>query len=356
MRKSLLILALLPFALAQAEESLPKLYPGAKAPEIKVSEWVKNGELPSGKLRVVEFWATWCGPCRASIPHLTELAKKYADKVDFAGISVYEHGDKIPELVKKFVADMGDKMDYHVALDATDKFMATNWMEAAEQPGIPTAFLVDGNDVVVWIGHPMNLEEPLKQAIEGKLDAEKVKKEFLDDINKQRESQKVGKEIQGAIADYKAGKKDVAEQRLDALVKANPEMTSQIQRTRLFQMYAPTDPACKELVKKLLKGKEEDLTVAVQYASRLASTKDGDKKTAKDIARAVIKKAKTTLPLYVSSYVLFNTEDYKETLKAITKTLSALEKDPQKADIEKQVTAGMTKLKTDTEAKLNAPK
>jgi predicted Zn-dependent protease len=70
---------------------------------------------------------------------------------------------------------MGDKMDYHVAMDTEDAFMADHWMKAADQNGIPTAFLVQFGRVV-WIGHPMGgLEEALGEVVAGKFDLEKTR-------------------------------------------------------------------------------------------------------------------------------------------------------------------------------------
>ena len=89
---------------------------GDPAPALTVSKWVKGekvDKLEKGQLYVVEFWATWCGPCRTSIPHLTELQKKNP-KVTFIGVSILESDQKE---VEPFVKEMGDKMDYRVAMD-----------------------------------------------------------------------------------------------------------------------------------------------------------------------------------------------------------------------------------------------
>jgi hypothetical protein len=94
---------------------------------------------------------------------------------------------------------MGAQMDYHVAMDSVPTGgdgnsgkMATAWMQAANQTGIPTAFIIDKATRVAWIGHPMEMEGPLAKIIAGKWDvkveAEKARKQAAE-ANKIRELQ-----------------------------------------------------------------------------------------------------------------------------------------------------------------------
>ncbi|HQC42810.1 MAG TPA: TlpA disulfide reductase family protein [Verrucomicrobiota bacterium] len=134
-----------------------------KAEKLSVSKWVKGepADVTDGKnVYVVEFWATWCPPCRQSIPHLTELQKKYKDRgVVFVGIS-----NEKAETVETFVTEQGGQMDYVVALDQ-DNATHKNYMSAHGQQGIPCAFLISKEGEIVWIGHPMALESPLKDLL-----------------------------------------------------------------------------------------------------------------------------------------------------------------------------------------------
>jgi len=173
--------------IAAAQEPKTTLHVGDNAPPLVIAKWVKGqpvAKLNDGKVRVVEFWATWCGPCKQSIPHLTELAKKYKGNATFIGVDSYEHNpseaDYFPK-VEKFVTDFGPKMNYTVAIDGAKGVMGKTWMEAAGQGGIPTAFVVNQQGKIAWIGHPMNgLDQVVEHVIAGdynmKAEAEKQQK------------------------------------------------------------------------------------------------------------------------------------------------------------------------------------
>lgn len=144
---------------------------GDKAPPLNVEKWVKGEPVSAfepGKVYVVEFWATWCGPCIASIPHLTELQKKHPE-VAIIGMASSERQkegepDKRLEKVQEFVKEKGDEMAYRVAFEA-DKETATAYMKASGQRGIPCCFIVGGDGKIAYIGHPSDMDKPLTEAI-----------------------------------------------------------------------------------------------------------------------------------------------------------------------------------------------
>jgi thiol-disulfide isomerase/thioredoxin len=147
-----------------AVSSAATLAVGNTAPKLQTGQWVQGEpvkDFQKGKAYIVEFWATWCGPCRSSIPHLNEIFSKYKDKgLVVIGQNCWERDET---LVPPFIKQMGPKMSYRVALDdkSSDKkgAMAKTWMEAGGRTGIPSAFLVDTQGKIAWIGHPMSLKE-----------------------------------------------------------------------------------------------------------------------------------------------------------------------------------------------------
>lgn len=206
----------------EKKEEGPSLTIGSPAPALDVEHWVSDGhgkfkpvtKFEKGKVYVVEFWATWCGPCIASMPHLAETQEKYADK----GVQIVSISDEDLETVEGFLKRPlpgqeeedgeesekdakdekeekdGDKEDaeektygtltsvYCLTTDP-DRSVATDYMEAAGQNGIPTCFIVGKTGQVEWIGHPMQMDEPLEKVVSDKWDREA----YLAEFKKQQE-------------------------------------------------------------------------------------------------------------------------------------------------------------------------
>jgi thiol-disulfide isomerase/thioredoxin len=216
---------------------------GDPAPAITVAKFVKGTpvtKLGSGKVSVVEFWATWCGPCIQTIPHVSELAKKYP-AAQFVGVSVWENDQN---LVVPFVNKMGDKMTYSVAMDSVppggtgnDGAMAKNWMKAAGQNGIPTAFIVGKDGKIAWIGHPMAMAEPLAKITAGNWDTAKAAAAFRQEQAESEKLQALSKELSQA----KDPKQAVAI--LDRAIAATPAMETRLGAAKFNALMRAGDEA-----------------------------------------------------------------------------------------------------------------
>jgi thiol-disulfide isomerase/thioredoxin len=212
--------------IAAAPAADPSLGVGDPAPKLKTGKWVQGEAVTAfakDKAYIVEFWATWCGPCRTSIPHLNEIYQKFKDKgLVVIGQNVWENDEA---QVKPFVEKMGDKMTYRVALD--DKTgqekgaMAETWMEAAGQRGIPAAFLVGKDGKIAWIGHPMSLQESVIEGVlAGTFDVAKAAAEF----KKQQESEGELRKLSMKFSEAMRGKNwDEADATLAQITKLLPE-------------------------------------------------------------------------------------------------------------------------------------
>jgi len=137
----------------------PPAPPAKTAPEIEAAYWLNSDPLTlageRGKIVVLEFWATWCPPCRASIPHLNELFNTYKDK----GVAFMSLTNEPRKTVEPFAKQM--KMAYPVGGGSPSS-------RAYKVKGIPHAFIINPAGEVVWEGHPM---AGLDKAIEKQLKA-----------------------------------------------------------------------------------------------------------------------------------------------------------------------------------------
>src|SRR5688572_20404372 len=156
-------------AFGQAEKPAPPKAPEAKpltigdpARPINIEHWIKGdkvAEFKPGNVYVLEFWATWCGPCRDGMPHLADLQTKYKDyNVTIIGIS-----DEPIETVQNFMTQDNKKVNkpwnqviqYTLTTDPDKSVKNDYWVAAGQNNfGIPSAFIIGKDQHVEWIGNP----------------------------------------------------------------------------------------------------------------------------------------------------------------------------------------------------------
>jgi thiol-disulfide isomerase/thioredoxin len=262
--KSLLAAVLLAAFGVAAGAAEAKIKVGSPAPKLQVGKWIQGEpvkEIEKGKAYIVEFWATWCGPCKVSIPHLNELHEKFKDKgLIVIGQDVWERNeDEVP----KFVKQMGEKMTYRVALDLKsdpkDKgAMAATWMEAAGQNGIPAAFVIDKKQTIVWIGHPMELDEKMLDGVlNGTFDVKKAVAEAEAKAKNEGAMQELGEKFSNAMNE---GKGDEAEAALKEIEKLLPEAQRKMMGATWFAVYC----------------KKKDYATAYKVAKEVSDANEGN--------------------------------------------------------------------------------
>ncbi len=133
-----------------ADISVPRIsaasFLGKAPPKMVVEKWLTPAPNTQGKFVLIDFWATWCGPCRQSIPHLNTLQAKFKDQLVVIGLS-----NETETEVRKMKSP---KMEYAVGIDT-----AGTMSKAMKVRGIPHAIIIDPKGIVRFEGHPNYLNE-----------------------------------------------------------------------------------------------------------------------------------------------------------------------------------------------------
>lgn len=140
---------------------------GQKCPPIGGLQFIQGDAfdpLEHGGPSIIEFWASWCGPCRVIFPHLSKIAQQRAEQgLRVVGISL----DQEVSQLRAFVKSQGSNLIYAVAMDPTGQ--AQQLMTRAGISGIPCAFVVDRDGVIRYHGHPADpkFEAAVKEVCSG---------------------------------------------------------------------------------------------------------------------------------------------------------------------------------------------
>jgi DsbE subfamily thiol:disulfide oxidoreductase len=162
---------------------------GKKAPDLTIQTLNGKGTFSlasvKGKPVIVDFWATWCGPCKESFPKLEELSKRLGDKVEIIGISVDDEKKGVLEFAKENGATFAIGWDEgHV--------IAARWKVGT----MPTTFIVDGEGTVRFIhdgyhdGETKQMEKEIVSLWEDKSSGEKLAKSSEESEKKDEAAEK----------------------------------------------------------------------------------------------------------------------------------------------------------------------
>ncbi|RYG16986.1 hypothetical protein EON82_24390 [bacterium] len=336
--RSLLLLPLL--ALVSQASALGV---GDKAPALNPGTIIKGRAVSLDQgLHIVDFWATWADEADKSIGQLTKLAKKHKDKLDVTGVAVGEQGPDPLSNVKKFVAEMGSKMDYNVAYDGQNGTAGRNWMAAARRRQLPTSFLVkDG--VILWIGRPTEgLDKALDSVIKGKFDLAASKAAFEADQAKQdaaeaearKRAEEMQKLLQPVIDAMQEGDAEGAIEELDKLEAKRPDLKPQLIGPRFGILTGSGSPKLVDFAKRLA---NEDLKDNPEALNSLAwSIVDPESKMPKPnyeaaliLAKRAVDATKMKDGMILDTYALalFKTGDKAKAIELQAKAVELARKD-----------------------------
>lgn len=149
---------------------------GDAAPALRPATWVQGEPVKAfapGTVYVVWFFSSWGEKSHKAMPTLAQVQTRFKDRgVVVVGVGVWETSLPLPghqgyeDRFTAFVKARAAELPYAVAYDGDQGEMAQTWMRGADRKSIPSAFVIDAEGKVAWMGHPLSTGEPLATVVE----------------------------------------------------------------------------------------------------------------------------------------------------------------------------------------------
>lgn len=287
--QAIAVLAILSAGLnCECPQEEAKLAPGSPAPAWQVTEWITGESIellnPNGTY-VIEFWATWCGPCVEKMPQLSEIANRHPEATIIA-LSV----DSNLIDARQFIEGMKQSATFRAAHIGDRGEMVNSWLRAADQDAIPATFIVHQGQLV-WIGPVSNLEEKLTQLKNSTFDLDRSKQAFATAMRDRKTRKEINQSFEAISRLRATGQKAEAEGVLAELVKNHSETGEQADLVRYEWLAedSPTDWLLK--TKSLLAdGRADSRHLVASFALR-AAKKPGNAELARTAMRLALNDA-----------------------------------------------------------------
>lgn len=279
-----------------AEPRIPgRLLLGDPSPALSAARWFRGEPreaVTPGAVTLVEFWATWCGPCIRAMPHLSELAEELsAEGFEVIGVSM-DQGPKAAELVERFLERRAEIARFDVLLD--DGGMNERWIKAAGQSGIPCSMLVGRDGRLAWIGNPLDLgpsgvpmvELVARQLLDGTFDMASATGSIDEALAAESAAEERTAEVQRLSADMaelwarndRRGALEVADRLIAMDPEAHGDLAVRKIEVLLYELGQPEEAM--EAAQTFIEGPYKDevgflQTIAAQFSGQLDTGPEG---------------------------------------------------------------------------------
>jgi len=308
----------------ESDEAGRPLGVGDPAPLLEV-DWVRGDPSEpgdGGPAHIVEFWATWCGPCIHAMPHLSELQSHYAESdLRVVGVSI----DREPtRVVRTFLDEHPEIITYAVAHDTRQR-VSRSWMDAAGQQGIPASFIVGRDGRIAWIGHPMSPEfdSIVERVVAGEYDVNAQIRERQDEAFRLEQAKELETEMSRL---WSEGETEKAVGMIDQLIELAPSEYSglAVRKAEIYAYETPDYDKCAQFASSMAHEYFEDdsqtLYSLAVITTSIAGDDAGRKAKARELSDMALKATGETNPLALIDYarLLNSLGEREDALNALT--------------------------------------